>query len=457
MIADAEQWVQACRRQLVNSGIEPLQNPFFPGFNRDHPFQCELLFGDPWRQPVKNTDMDAALREPNFYERIRQIIRLYIEAIEILAGRDPKPNVILCCIPKEVIDLCTVVTRQSGEVKRRRVSSAERKALKAVAQGQAFLFPNMDPTLSIEDDMGGHQNLRRGLKAQGMRFDIPTQLVWPRTLRLGGQDLRTGESACQDIATRGWNLATALYHKAGGSPWRLADVSPNTCFVGVSFYRDAGGANPRIRTAMAQAFTSSGDGYVLRGTSFEWDESEQGRSPHLDENASADLMRDVLDLYKRQNRGSLPNRVVVHKTSRFWEDELAGFQNACDIVPEHDFVAFGSRGLQFYRPGDYPPLRGTYVKLSDSDLLLYTVGYVPYLRTYPGARVPQPMEIVEHHGDSPWSVVLEEIMALTKMNWNTAAFACHEPITLAFSRKVGQILAELGPKMPMRPEYRFYM
>lgn len=160
---------------------------------------------------------------------------------------------------------------------------------------------------------------------------------------------------------------------------------------------------------------------------------------------------------KRQNRGSLPNRIVLHKTSHFWEEELAGFQSACEIVPQHDFIAFGWRGLQFYCPGDYPPLRGTYVKLSDTDMLLYTVGYVPYLRTYPGARVPHPLEIIEHHGDSPWNVVLEEILALTKMNWNTAAFACSEPITIAFSRKVGQILAELGSRNPMRSEYRFYM
>lgn len=457
MIADAEQWLRACQGRLMNNGAEPLQNPHFPGFNRDHPFQCELRFGDPWREAIKQSAIDTALREINFHDRISQIVQLYIGAIEVLAGRDPKPNIILCCIPQEVIDLCTVITTQSGEVKRRRISKPEKKAMEALEIGQNFLFPDMDPTLSIEDDIDGHQNLRRGLKAEAMRFEIPTQLVWPRTLRLVDEEPRTGASASQDIATRAWNFSTALYHKAGGSPWRLAEVSPNTCFVGIAFYRELGGGNPRIRTAMAQAFTSSGDGYVLRGSSFEWDESKQGRSPHLNETASADLMRSVLDLYKRQNRGSLPNRVVVHKTSRFWDEELVGLQAACEVVPQHDFVAFGWRGLQFYRPGTYPPLRGTYVKLSDTDLLLYTVGYIPYLRTYPGARVPQPLEIVEHYGDSPWNVVLEEIMALTKMNWNTAAFACSEPITIAFSRKVGQVLAELGPRRPMRSEYRFYM
>jgi hypothetical protein len=86
-------------------------------------------------------------------------------------------------------------------------------------------------------------------------------------------------------------------------------------------------------------------------------------------------------------------------------------------------MAMSCAGTQFYRFGDYPPLRGTFVKFDDTALLLYTTGHIPYLRTYPGARVPQPLEVTEHHGDSSWDVILREILALTKMDWNTADFA----------------------------------
>ena len=48
-------------------------------------------------------------------------------------------------------------------------------------------------------------------------------------------------------------------------------------------------------------------------------------------------------------------------------------------------------------------------------------------------------------------------MALTKMNWNTADFSCRDPVTIAFSRRIGQILAELPEGLPMNQEYRFYM
>ena len=145
------------------------------------------------------------------------------------------------------------------------------------------------------------------------------------------------------------------------------------------------------------------------------------------------------------------------RRSLFTQEEQEGFEDACQLVPAHDFVAFGRRKIQFYRTGDYPPLRGTYVKFSDNEFALYTDGYIPFLRTYPGVRVPQPLDIMQHIGDSPWNTVLREVIGLTKMNWNTADFACSKPITIAFSRKVGEILAELPVDVDPEHNYRFYM
>jgi hypothetical protein len=449
MVADAEHWLQGCQGMLTNEGTQPFLYPHFPGFNSSEPFQCDLVFGDAWRETIRDTAFKVALAEKQYELRVKNVVRLYIDALQVLAERDQHPHVVLCCIPQDVIDNCTV---QKRPLRFRRVS----KKAKSEPSNQFLLFdPNA--TLGIEEDEWGHQNLRRGLKAEAMQFGLPTQLVWPRTLRSSVAPGASPGQRTQDIATRAWNFITALYHKAGGSPWRLAELEPGVCFVGVSFYKEIMSSTPGMRTSMAQAFTAAGDGYVLRGKTFEWDDSRQGNSPHLDKQSAASLLRDVIELYQRQNQGSLPTRLVVHKSSRFWDDELAGFKEACELLPRTDFVALGSRGLQFYRTGDYPPVRGTFVKFGESDLLLYTSGYVPFLRTYPGARVPQPLEVLEHFGDSPWDIVLREILALTKMNWNTADFACSEPITTAFSRRVGQVLAEVPPGAKVRPEYRFYM
>ena len=72
-------------------------------------------------------------------------------------------------------------------------------------------------------------------------------------------------------------------------------------------------------------------------------------------------------------------------------------------------------------------------------------------------RIPNPVEIVEHHGDSPTEQVCSEVMALTKLNWNSSSFASSEPITILFARTVGRILAELPSDVTAQTKYRFYM
>ena len=76
---------------------------------------------------------------------------------------------------------------------------------------------------------------------------------------------------------------------------------------------------------------------------------------------------------------------------------------------------------------------------------------------YPGMRIPNPLEVVEHFGDSSADKVCSEILALTKLNWNNCAFASGSPITTAFSKQVGRILTELPEGVVPQTKYRFFM
>src|SRR5258708_13385369 len=118
MISDAEQWLNACRGLLTNDGSQPLLYPHFPGFNARLPFQCELLFGKAWQESLDSDDLQDILQEPAFNERFRRTANLYIRAIETLALREPRPDVILCSIPQEIIDNCTVQFGKASTVKR---------------------------------------------------------------------------------------------------------------------------------------------------------------------------------------------------------------------------------------------------------------------------------------------------------------------------------------------------
>ena len=126
-------------------------------------------------------------------------------------------------------------------------------------------------------------------------------------------------------------------------------------------------------------------------------------------------------------------------------------------MPYSDFLSVGRTPIRFMRAGAEPPLRGTLIEVAAKRYLLYTRGYVPFLRVYPGLRIPRPLYIAQHVGSGAVTEVLSEVLALTKMNWNSAVFGRSEPITLGFARTVGLILSELPKDVTPKPYYRFYM
>jgi hypothetical protein len=64
---------------------------------------------------------------------------------------------------------------------------------------------------------------------------------------------------------------------------------------------------------------------------------------------------------------------------------------------------------------------------------------------------------VDHYGDSTKAQLLNEILCLTKMNWNTANVDGDFPNTLQFARLVGEILREIPHDRTPNQKYSFYM
>ncbi len=53
--------------------------------------------------------------------------------------------------------------------------------------------------------------------------------------------------------------------------------------------------------------------------------------------------------------------------------------------------------------------------------------------------------------------LLREVLVLTKMNWNSANMFGLMPITLRFSRLVGDVLREVPEDQKPKTKYKFYM
>lgn len=449
-------WIEDAR-QKIHAGLNSKGNPFdplfapsFPGFSTDSPFQCEVELSDKLTVVLTEREITQILEGNGFSDRVRIAIQMISAKLCVLADKEPSPDIVVIAIPK-VLEQAIGPDARAGQSRPVALTKLQKKNRKRAAEDARTGQRQLDFEEAVESVVETslhYRDFHNCLKAHAMKSKLATQLVWHSTL--------AKSRATEDPATTAWNFFTALYYKAGNVPWRLRFATQRTCFVGITFYRESVDPNAPTRTCLAQAFSESGEGLVLRGERITWDK-ERDKKPHLGHDDAKELLSRVLSLYK-EHFDDKPNRVVLHKTSRYWPDELKGFRAALgDNIHTYDFLALERRGLRFLRLGMEPPVRGTVVQLGTRNYLIYTQGYVPFMRQYPGMRIPNPLEVVEHHGDSSADRVCAELLALTKLNWNSCKFASSNPITISFARQVATIIKELPHGVDPATKYRFYM
>lgn len=443
-ITGAKDWIEMCSHSIESENTEILGsskyadnglfgempdqrftrvykilNRDFVGFNPGSPFQCRFQLNERWERNLNPRTVERILSIEDKLTRIMELVELISSEIQSLATTPPLPTVIILALTDKMAEFADSVSISGN-----------------------YTF-----------------NFRRAIKASAMQGSIPIQLLQQRTVL--GKD-----PELQEKTLRAWNFCTAQYYKADGVPWRPANIASDTCFIGISFYVAQDLSDQRtLRTSVAQAFDFLSQGLVLRGDPFVWDKEKQGASPHLTREAASALMKKTLTAYL-QTKGIPPKRIVVHKTSEFWGaehgqyNELEGFYEGIESVfarCEVDLVTLRQTGLHLFREGNYPPLRGTYFTLGENHHYLFTMGFIPYFNTYPGSYVPEPWYIADHHGGSAPKDLFREILILTKMNVNNCNFADGIPITLAFSRQVGEIMKHIPQDGVVQPMYKFYM
>lgn len=452
-VEQAESVLRRITRYVPGPGRHPAWTPGFPGISPQTTFGCELNVADKWIYTIKGRDVDDLETIKAKNRRIATAIRLITAHMAAVEDREEMPDVFVCAVPQKMFSLC--------------MDAAPRKRASPGRRGRARPAAGMDRLFNYftDEDMEKYEqavmdetadNFHSMLKAQAMRFTPRTQMIRPDTLAaLTSAGQQRGRKSVQDGATVAWNLTTGLLYKSGCRVWRPAGMPGDVCFVGVSFYRTKRLTGGAMGTSMAQVFTPEGEGFVMRGDEFPW----AGRGPpHLDGASAERLLKGAVEMYKRQTGDRMPRRIVLHKSSKYTAEELEGFKSAAGSA-DYDFVAIldGYSKIAVFREGKRPVLRGTMVGLPGGRWLLYTSGHVPFLGLHPGPSTPNPLEIVEHFGDSPIRQVCQEIMMLTKLNWNNANFASHLPITLQFSRKVGDIMKEAPEVMRLEHKYMYYM
>lgn len=386
----------------------------FPGFKDDRGFFSEISFDDDWSVKLNSDEIKTIDSIKNGRFRFEALLSSLDEKLQILSRKDSRPDIVVIAMPDEVYRRCRTteyLTRDLGSV---------------------------------------HRDLRRAIKSAAMKYRFPTQILRQQTF-----EDRTGDKPAK-IA---WNLFTGLYFKAGGIPWGPLGLSAGSCFMGVSFYRPPGSKSSMLHSSLVQAFDEHGNGLVLRGPEFKWNATEEGtNSPHLTGDDAHALVDVALRRY-RQEMGQIPKRVVVHKTSRFWPEERDGF---CSAISQYgatyDLLALSDQqSVRLLPVNKYPALRGTQFSVGDIDYL-YTTGFVAKLGKFYGMHLPLPLQIADHVGyDTARTQLLQEVLVLTKMNWNSARLGGLYPITIRFARLVGDILREIPSDREPLSNFKFYM
>lgn len=384
-------------------------NQPFPGLAAT--YRSSMVTGDDLTEKLTKHELATIERATPARTRFDVLLELIGSKLELLAQRDHPPDVVVIALDEQLYAMRAIDYR--------------------------------------ENKRSFHRDLRRAIKAIAMKHRLPTQLFLESTTRL--VESRRSLDHPAEIA---WNLWNGLFFKCGGLPWSPTGLRAGTCHIGISFYRPLGETSTLV-SSVVQAFDEHGDGLVLRGHDFRWDERAHGRSPHLPADAAAGLIEMVLERYVKERKQN-PRRVVVHKSSWYEHAEREGFESALSGVAEFDLLALRpTSDWRLLRYGKYPPLRGTVLAAGDQ-WMLYTTGWIPSLG-YDHGHVPSPLEIADHCGDTARTELLREVLVLTKMNWNSAAFCEAQPITLRFSRQVGEILQEVPSTVVPQPQYAYYM
>ena len=446
-------WVQ--HAQLPVFPAKPqVARPRFPGFSAA--FRTQWDADSVIELTVDTAEIRKHLYLDDKFQRVYGTVDVFSRRIlEASSEDEAKVDVWFVVIPDEVKKYCRPQSTVELSLRRKadvRLPANYARNLKSAPS--LFEEENLAAT-AYDYDVNFHNQL----KARLLDDRIVTQIVRESVLANIGDMKGTGAEATAVLQSAiAWHIATAAFYKCGGRPWRGADVREGVCYVGLVFKQETLSDDARSACCAAQMFLDSGDGIVFKGNIGPWYSPKSGDF-HLKRDAAKQITALAIKAYCSYSEGNRPPKeMFLHGQTWFGEEEWEGFKEG--VPPETNLVGVRireDREIKLYRCGQNPVLRGLAYLRSGTAASLWTRGWIPRLQTYPGREVPNPLAIEVCRGEADLGVVLRDVMALTKLNFNACNFADGRPITLKFSNAVGEILTA-GPhkKEPPLP-FRHYI
>lgn len=305
----------------------------------------------------------------------------------------------------------------------------------------------------------------RELKNEQTYFDLHDSLkLYAVKKGLHLQFIEDKSITYSDQAKVKWWLSLGIYVKSNGTPWKVKTDNTETAFVGLG-YAIRQNARNKVVLGSSQIFDGNGNGMRFLLQPIE-KPVLIGKNPFMSKDDAFRMVTNIRNTYHKIDPVIGLKKFVLHKTTHYTRDEIDGICNALEGIDNIELLQIQQfsnwRAIKLKKNhatgkhefDGFPIDRGTIIQLDEFSFLLWTHGLVqsnellkPY---YQGKRgIPTPLLIKRFRGTDPIETVANDILKLTKMNWNGAELYKTLPVTIDFSKRLsvmGKQLEELGSK-----------
>lgn len=404
--------------------------PNFPGL--DAAFGISVNFDNIIELPIPEAKLKEYCYYTDGYQRIHNWANLFVDSITRHLDEDENDvQLWFIVIPEYIYKFGRPQSRIPASPNN---NSIGLKGKDRYTQEQLLFF--QEEREALQEAYKYEMNFHNQLKAKLLESRIVTQIIRESKITIPKEDDLNAKKLETAMA---WNIATTMYYKLGGLPWKMGDIRDKVCYLGLVYKKTEELSESNNACCAAQMFLDSGDGMVFRGNVGPW-WNPTTKEFHLRKEDAKKMITQSLEAFKAKF-DYYPEEVFIHARTFFNDEEWEGFSEAAEGKSRIVGVRIRElNGFKLFRGESYCIPRGMMMIRDEMKAYLWTKGFIPRFKSQLGLEVPSPLDISIVRGEANIETICRDILSLSKLNYNTCNYGDGLPVTLKFADSIGEIL-----------------